>query len=197
MHELAPLPYSYDALEPFIDTMTMQVHHDKHHKTYCDKFNAALEKHPAVASKKPEDLLKDLAAVPEDIRGAVRNAGGGFVNHAFFWPLLKKDVRPKGAVVDAIAGQWGSLDAFKKEFSDAATNLFGSGWVWLVRDGSKLAILPLPNQDSPLSQGKTPLLAIDVWEHAYYLRHMNRRADYVAAFWHIVDWEKVDELFKA
>lgn len=196
MHELPPLPYAYDALEPFIDTMTMQVHHDKHHKAYCDKFNAALQKHPDLASKKPEDLLKDLESVPEDIRGAVRNAGGGFVNHTFFWQLLKKGVEPKGKVVDAIITQWGSLDAFKKEFSDASINLFGSGWVWLVKDGKKLAILSLPNQDSPLSQGKTPLLTIDVWEHSYYLKYQNRRADYVAAFWNVVNWEKVDEMSK-
>lgn len=195
-YKLEPLPYSYDALEPFIDEQTMHIHHDKHHQTYVDKLNAAMEKHPDLAAINPQELLRDLNAVPEDIRTAVKNMGGGVVNHDFFWSVLKKDVKPTGKVVDAIKKQFGSMEAFQKAFNDAAAGLFGSGWAWLVSNKGKLEIMTTPNQESPLSVGKTPLLVIDVWEHAYYLRYLNKRADFISAFWNIVNWDKVEENFK-
>ena len=194
-YELKPLPFAFDALEPYLDARTMEIHHDKHHKTYVDKLNAAVEKHPELFAKSPEELLKDLNAVPEDIRNAVRNMAGGVVNHDFYWSVMGKGVKPAGKVIDAIDKQWGSFDAFKKAFGDAAAGVFGSGWAWLVSDKGKLEIMTTPNQDSPLSVGKTPLLVIDVWEHAYYLRYLNRRADFIAEFFNAVNWNKVDGLF--
>ena len=187
VHKLNSLPYSYDALEPYIDEQTMRIHHTKHHQTYIDKLNAALERHEAFQNMQPEGLLKDLNSVPETIRTAVRNHAGGHVNHSFFWPLLKKDVAFGGEVADAINGQFGDFLSFKEAFSSAAALLFGSGWTWLVWNEENLQIMTTPNQDSPLSQGKTPLLGLDVWEHAYYLKYQNRRPEYIEAFFHVIN----------
>lgn len=192
---LDPLPYSFDALEPHIDARTMEIHHDKHHGTYVAKLNAALEQAPALQSKTLEELLTSLDAVPEAIRSAVRNHGGGHHNHSLFWRTLSASGGgdPKGALARAIEGEFGSIAAFKEQFGAAAANLFGSGWAWLCAGaGKKLSILGLPNQDSPLSRGLVPILGLDVWEHAYYLKYQNRRADYIAAFWNVVDWKAVD-----
>lgn len=195
-HALPKLPYAYDALEPHIDAKTMEIHYTKHHQTYVDKLNAALEKYPDLQKKSTEDLLKDLNKVPDDIRGAIRNHGGGHVNHSLWWTLLKKDVGVKGKVVDALVKEFGSFDEFKKKFSDAALNRFGSGWAWLVvTKDKKLEVYSTANQDSPLIEGKIPFLGLDVWEHAYYLKYQSKRTDYVTAFWNVVDWKKVDELY--
>lgn len=195
---LPELPYAYDALEPWIDAKTMEVHHDKHHQAYLDKFNAALEKHPELFGKEADDILKDLNEVPEDIRNVVRNHGGGYVHHSFFWEILAPgQQKPGGEILKAIEKTFGSYDEFVKKFNEAAMNQFGSGWAWLVVDKGKLEIISTPNQDSPLSLGKTPILGNDVWEHAYYLKYQNRRAEYVAAFWNVVNWKKVDELYLA
>ncbi|HLD58991.1 MAG TPA: superoxide dismutase [archaeon] len=193
--ELPKLPYEYTALEPFIDEQTMHFHHDKHHQAYTDKFNAALEKYPKLFEKKPEELLMDLKKVPSDIRDAVRNHGGGFVNHSFFWQILKKGTAFQGEIAAEINSKFGSMEKFKEEFSKAALGLFGSGWTWLVLNKGKLEIASLANQDSPLSIGKKPLLAIDLWEHAYYLKYQNRRADYIAAFFNVINWQKANENF--
>ena len=193
---LDPLPYPFDALEPHIDAKTMEIHHDKHHGTYVTKLNAALETLPTFQGKPLEELLSNLDAVPEASRGAVRNHGGGHHNHTLFWNVLsgKGGGEPTGALLRAIESGFGSFAAFKDQFSAAATNLFGSGWAWLAADGTKkLSILSLPNQDSPLSKGLVPILGLDVWEHAYYLKYQNRRPDYIGAFWNVVDWKKVDE----
>jgi len=197
IHKLEPLPYAYDALEPYIDEQTMRIHHTKHHQTYIDKLNAALEGQKALQDMKPEKLLKNLKTIPETIRTAVRNHGGGHVNHSFFWPLLKKDVKLEGKIKNAINNKFGGFDSFKKAFSNAAALLFGSGWTWLVLDNNDLQITTTPNQDSPLSQGKTPLLGLDVWEHAYYLKYQNRRPEYIEAFFNVINWNKVDEHFRA
>lgn len=194
-HTLPDLSYSYDALEPFIDARTMEIHHTKHHQTYIDKLNAALKGEPALADLPLNKLVENLAAVPENIRTAVRNHGGGHANHTFFWQILKKDVDIAGPAVDAIVSQFGSFEAFKEGFSNAGALLFGSGWVWLVRHEDKLEIVTTPNQDTPLSNGKTPILGLDVWEHAYYLRYQNRRPDYINAFFNIINWEKVNSLY--
>ena len=194
-HELKPLPYDYDALEPYIDKETMQIHHDKHHKTYIDKLNTALEKHSDLKKKPVEELLMNLDSIPEDIKQAVINHGGGTFNHNFFWETLKKDVKEKGKILDEIKKTFDSYEKFKKQFSDAALNLFGSGWVWLVLDKKKLKIVQTKNQNSPISDRFAPLIGIDVWEHAYYLKYQNKRADYVEAFFHLINWEKVEELF--
>jgi len=196
IHKLEPLPYAYDALEPYIDEQTMRIHHTKHHQTYIDKLNAALEGQKALQDMKPEKLLKDLNTIPETIRTAVRNHGGGHANHSFFWPLLKKDVKFEGKIKDAINTRFGDFESFKKAFSNAAALLFGSGWAWLVLDNDDLQIITTPNQDSPLIQGKTPLLGLDVWEHAYYLKYQNRRPEYIEAFFNVVNWNKVDEHFR-
>ncbi|MEK6918213.1 MAG: superoxide dismutase [Nanoarchaeota archaeon] len=195
-HELPKLAYSYDSLEPFIDAKTMEVHYSKHHKTYVDKLNAALEKHPELQKKKVEELLMDLNKVPEDIKTAVKNHGGGHFNHTFFWQILKKGTKCKAEIEKAIIKKFGSFDEFKKQFSDKATTLFGSGWVWLVLNKKELEILQTSNQDSPISQNKTPLIALDVWEHAYYLKYQNRRAEYIEAFFNVINWDKVNEFFK-
>lgn len=196
-HSIPELGYSYDALEPFIDAQTMEIHHTKHHASYCKKLNAALESHPELQTKTVQELVSDLNAMPEDIRTAVRNHGGGHANHSFFWPILKKDQKFGGEIADAITKEFGSFDKFKEIFSATAGGVFGSGWAWLALSSGKLEIVGTPNQDSPLSQGKRPLIGIDVWEHAYYLKYQNKRPDYVAAFFNVINWEKVNELYLA
>jgi superoxide dismutase, Fe-Mn family len=195
-HELPKLPYAYNALEPFIDEETMRFHHDKHHQAYVDKLNAALEKHPVLFEKQISDLLLDLSKVPDDIRTAVKNHGGGHFNHSFFWEILGKDVRINKDLAGAIDKRFGSFDKFKDELSNAAAGLFGSGWAWLVIGKNGLEIITTPNQDSPISQGLKPLLCIDVWEHAYYLKYQNRRAEYIGAFFNVINWDKVSEHYK-
>ena len=197
IHKLPALPYAYNALEPFIDEQTMQIHHTKHHQTYVDKLNAALEGHDDLQKKSAEDLLQNLSSIPEKIRTAVRNHGGGHVNHSFFWPLLWKEVVFGGEVAAAIKAKFGDYDEFKEQFSNAAALLFGSGWTWLVVNKGELEITTTSNQDSPLSQGHIPILGLDVWEHAYYLKYQNRRPEYITAFFNVINWEKVDENFKA
>lgn len=197
IHTLPELPYAYDALEPYIDEHTMRIHHTKHHQTYVDKLNAAIEGHDDLQQLSVVELVKQLGSVPEKIRTAVRNHGGGHVNHSFFWPLLKKGVSVDSDVAEAINSRFGEFQKFKEEFSTAAALLFGSGWTWLVVDNGKLEIMTTPNQDSPLSQGKTPVLGLDVWEHAYYLKYQNRRPEYISAFFEVINWEKVNENLKA
>ncbi|HLF56240.1 MAG TPA: superoxide dismutase [Thermoanaerobaculia bacterium] len=191
--ELPPLPYPYEALEPHLDAETMRIHHDKHHATYVEKLNAAVASAPALAGKPVEALLADLGAVPEAVRTAVRNHGGGHANHTLFWTAMKPGGggRPDGALAAAIDGAFGSFESFVERFSAAAGGVFGSGWAWLVAADGKLALETSANQDSPLSQGHRPLLGLDVWEHAYYLKYQNRRADYVKAWWNVVDWGAV------
>ncbi|MBI3291115.1 superoxide dismutase [Candidatus Falkowbacteria bacterium] len=196
-HTLPDLPYNYNALEPYIDEQTMKIHHDKHHQGYVDKLNAALEGKADLAEKKVEDLLKELNSIPEEIRTAVQNHGGGHANHALFWEVLKKDVEISGEIKDAIDQKFGGFDKFKKEFSEAASTRFGSGWAWLVVKNGELEVISTPNQDSPLSQGMTPILGLDVWEHAYYLKYQNKRPDYIEAFWNVVNWDKVNVNFKS
>jgi len=196
-HTLPGLTYSYDALEPYIDKDTMTIHHTKHHQAYINKLDAALEGHDNLAGKSAEELVSDLNAVPEKIRTAVRNHGGGHANHSFFWPILKKDVKFAGPAADAINVKFGGLDQFKEKFAATAVGLFGSGWAWLVLNGGELEITGTPNQDSPLSAGKKPIIGLDVWEHAYYLKYQNRRPEYVDAFFNIVNWEKVNEIYLA
>jgi Fe-Mn family superoxide dismutase len=195
-HTLAPLPYAYDALEPHIDAQTMQIHHGKHHQAYVNNLNTALDKHPGQQGKSLEAVLADLNSVPDDIRTAVRNNGGGHWNHGFFWSVMgpKAGGEPTGALADAINASFGSFTAFKEKFAAAGVGRFGSGWAWLVADGSSLSITSTPNQDNPLMDGKKPgqvLLGIDVWEHAYYLKYQNRRPDYIAAWWNVVNWDVV------
>lgn len=202
-YKLPDLGYEYDALEPFIDAKTMEIHHSKHHNAYVTNLNAAIDG-KSLDNRSVEELIADLNNVPEAVRGAVRNNGGGHANHSLFWTLLAKEgaKEPKGRLAEAINSTFGSFDAFKTEFENAAKTRFGSGWAWLIvqKDGS-LAVTSTPNQDSPLmpvadKQG-TPILGLDVWEHAYYLNYQNRRPDYVAAFWNVVNWDKVSELFEA
>ena len=196
--ELPKLPYAYDALEPYIDAQTMNIHHTKHHQAYITNLNAALEKHPELAGKSLEELLSDLNAVPADIRVAVRNHGGGTWNHNMFWEIMgpKTGGAPSGAVAQALESAFGSFDAFKSEFDKAATTRFGSGWAWLVRKGDGLAVVSTANQDNPLSEGMTPVMGIDVWEHAYYLKYQNRRPEYISNWWNVVNWEEVAERLK-
>lgn len=191
--ELPPLPYAADALEPYIDAQTMTIHHDKHHQAYVNNLNAAIEKHPELAGKSLEDLLKDLNAVPEDIRTAVRNNGGGAWNHSMFWEIMGPNAggKPGGELGQAIDSAFGSFDAFKSEFEKAATTRFGSGWAWLVRGGNGLSVVSTANQDNPMSEGMTPIMGIDVWEHAYYLKYQNRRPEYIANWWNVVNWDAV------
>ena len=200
-YELAPLPYDYAALEPFIDAETMKLHHDKHHQAYINNVNAALANHPALAAKSVDDLISDLAAVPEDIRGVVRNNGGGHSNHT---DVLDPDGtgqlagiggHPSGAIASQISADFGDFEAFKKTFNETTAKQFGSGWGWLVFTGGKLKVMTTANQDSPLSQGLYPILGNDVWEHAYYLKYQNRRPDYLAAWWNVVNWEEVNKRF--
>ena len=198
-HQLPPLPYDFGALEPHIDAQTMQIHHDKHHGTYVTNLNAAVEKHAELGSKSAEDLIKNLNAVPEDVRTAVRNNGGGHVNHSMFWQIMaaKAGGEPSGKVGDAIKQTFGSFSEFQTKFNDAGTKRFGSGWVWLVRtkDG-KLDIISTPNQDNPMMDGHWPIMGNDVWEHAYYLKYKNVRADYLKAWWNVVNWKEVEKRFK-
>jgi Fe-Mn family superoxide dismutase len=196
--EVPPLPYGYNALEPHIDEETMHLHHDKHHQAYVNNLNTALEKHSELQNKSAEDLIRDLNSVPDDIRTAVRNNGGGHVNHSMFWQIMGPNGggEPTGAIADAINSTFGSFDALKQQFNDAGTKRFGSGWAWLVRDGSgKLSIASTANQDNPLSDGLTPILGNDVWEHAYYLKYQNRRPEYLAAWWNVVNWDEVNKRF--
>jgi len=197
-YEVPALPYDYNALEPHIDEQTMRVHHDKHHQAYVDKVNAALAG-TEWAEKPIEDVLKSLDALPADKQGPVRNNGGGHANHSLFWELLSPTGggEPGGELGAAIAAAFGSFDEFKTAFKNAGVNQFGSGWAWLVHDGAGLGVTSTPNQDTPLSAGKTPLLGADVWEHAYYLKYQNRRPDYLDAFWNVVNWDKVAELYAA
>ena len=193
-YEVPPLPYDYSALEPHIDEATMRVHHDKHHQAYVDKVNAALEG-TDLADTAIEDVLKDLNAVPEDKRTAVRNNGGGHYNHGLFWEWMSPDGggEPDGDLASAIESAFGSFEDFKTKFKEAGVNQFGSGWSWLVHDGSGLAVVSSANQDNPVSEGQTPLLGVDVWEHAYYLKYQNKRPDYIDAWWNVVNWAKVAE----
>jgi Fe-Mn family superoxide dismutase len=192
------LPYKFDALEPYIDAKTMEIHHDKHHGGYVAKLNQALEGKANLASKSIEDLLRNLDAVPAEIRTAVRNNGGGHYNHSLFWPLLSpRGGNPSGTIADAINKAFGSFDAFKTQFSDAAAGRFGSGWAWLALDKSrKLVVTSTANQDNPLMESMVPILGLDVWEHAYYLKYQNRRPEYIAAFWNVVNWTQVEANFK-
>ena len=197
-HELPPLPYAPDALEPHIDAQTMTIHHDKHHAAYVNNLNAALEKAPELADKSVLELVQNLDAVPEAIRPAVRNNGGGHLNHSMFWEIMTPGgaSEPSGALLEAINAAFGSLDNLKTQFNDAGVKRFGSGWAWLVKDGSgALSIVSTPNQDNPVSDGKTPVLGNDVWEHAYYLKYQNLRPKYLEAWWNVVNWDKVGELY--
>lgn len=197
--ELPKLNYSYDALEPHIDARTMEIHHTKHHQAYITNLNGAIEKTPELAGKSLVELLSDLNAVPEGVRGVIRNHGGGTYNHNLFWEIMgpKAGGAPKGDLMKAIEASFKSFDDFKAEFNNAAATRFGSGWAWLVKKGSGLAVVSTANQDSPLSDGLTPILGIDVWEHAYYLNYQNRRPDYIAAWWNVVNWDAVAEKFSA
>jgi len=197
-YEVPPLPYDYAALEPHIDEATMRVHHDKHHQAYVDKANAALEG-TEWADKPVEEVVANLSQLPDDKRGPVRNNGGGHLNHTLFWESMSPDGggQPDGDLAQAIDDAFGSFDDFKARMKDAGVNQFGSGWAWLVHDGSGLAVVSTPNQDNPVTDGKTPLLGVDVWEHAYYLKYQNRRPDYIDAWWNTVDWGKVAERFAA
>jgi len=197
-YSVPPLPYAYDALEPYIDKATMEFHHDKHHQAYVDKANAALAG-TSLADAAIEDVLKDLSQVPADKRTAVQNNGGGHYNHSLFWESMAPGAggAPDGALAQAIDSVFGSFEAFQSSMKETGVNQFGSGWSWLVHNGSELALVGTPNQDSPISSGSTPLLGVDVWEHAYYLKYQNRRPDYIDAWWNVVDWGKVAERFAA
>ncbi len=194
-YELPALPYDYDALEPHIDAQTMEIHHTKHHQTYITKLNGALEGYPDLASKSVDDLIADLASIPDNIRGAVRNNGGGHSNHTMFWQVMgvHGGGAPSGNVANAIDAAFGTFDAFKGKFSAAGAARFGSGWVWLINNGGTLSIESSPNQDSPIMDGKSAILGLDVWEHAYYLRYQNRRPDYMAAWFNVVNWDAVNQ----
>lgn len=197
-YTLPDLPYAYDALEPTIDEETMHLHHDKHHAGYVTKTNKALENHPELAELSIEDLMKKLDSVLEDIKTAVRNNGGGHANHSLFWEILSPNGggEPTGELADAIKETFGDFESFKEKFAAAATGRFGSGWAWLVVTDGKLEVMNTLNQDSPYSEGKTPILGLDVWEHAYYLNYQNKRPDYVKAFWNVVNWEEVSKRYK-
>ncbi len=193
--EVPPLPYDYAALEPHIDARTMEIHHTKHHQTYVDKLNAAIEGHDNLQYDHVDELLKNFDSVPENIKGAVRNHGGGHSNHTLFWSIMGPDRggEPTGEVAAAISDAFGSFKEFQEKFNATATAHFGSGWAWLVLDAGKADVISLPNQDSPLIQGKTPILGLDVWEHAYYLKYQNKRPDYIEAWWNVVDWDQVNQ----
>ncbi|MUL36330.1 superoxide dismutase [Gloeocapsopsis dulcis] len=197
--ELSSLPYNYDALEPYIDAQTMQLHHDMHHQTYVNNLNAAVEKHAELQSKSLEDLVRELNSIPDDVRSAVRNSGGGHINHTMFWEIMGSNAggEPTGAVGEAIQDTFGDFETFKQRFNDAGTKQFGSGWVWLVRspDG-KLEVMSTPNQDSPITQGYFPIMGNDVWEHAYYLKYQNRRAEYLKQWWNVVNWDEINKRFE-
>ncbi|MEE8192260.1 MAG: superoxide dismutase [Gemmatimonadales bacterium] len=198
-YDLPKLPYSYDALEPHIDARTMEIHYSKHHAGYVSKLNAALEKHPDLQGKTVEDLIKGIDSVPEGIRTAVRNNGGGHANHSLFWTVMGPGSggEPGGKLGDAIQSTFGDFATFKDQFSNAAATRFGSGWAWLVASGGKLTVESTPNQDSPLMEGRTPILGLDVWEHAYYLKYQNKRPDYIAAWWNVINWDEVAKRLEA
>jgi Fe-Mn family superoxide dismutase len=197
-YEVPPLPYAYNALEPHIDEQTMRIHHDKHHAAYVNNLNAALEKAPQLQQKSVDDVVRGINSVPEEIRTAVRNNGGGHVNHTMFWEIMApgKGGAPTGRVGEAIASSFGSFVSFKEQFAKAGVGRFGSGWVWLIDAGGKLVIESSANQDSPLMEGKKAILGLDVWEHAYYLKYQNRRPDYITAWWNVVNWDEVNKRFK-
>lgn len=195
-YKIPKLEYSYDSLEPYIDSKTMEIHYTKHHQSYVDKLNAAVKKHPELFNKTPEELLMTLDKIPEDIRVAVRNHGGGHVNHSFFWPLLKKDVDINGKILKMINKDFGTEYSFKEKFKEIALAHFGSGWVWLVINDDKLEIMTTNNQDNPLSYRKLPILGLDLWEHAYYLKYQNKRNEYIDAFFNIINWEAVNKNFE-
>jgi Fe-Mn family superoxide dismutase len=193
---LPQLPYAFDALEPHIDSQTMQIHHGKHHQTYVNNLNAAIEKAPELNGKSLEDLMRGIDKVPEAVRTAVRNNGGGHWNHSMFWEWMSASGgEPTGGLADAIQDSFGGFDKFKEQWAAAGAGRFGSGWVWLLKDGKKLSIASTPNQDNPLMEGKTAILGLDVWEHAYYLKYQNRRPDYITAWWNVVNWTKVQEMY--
>ena len=196
-YELPPLPYDYAALEPFIDEATMKLHHDKHHQTYVTNLNGAVEKHAELGKKSPQELIKDLASIPEDVRKVVQNNGGGHVNHTMFWQIMKPKGggEPTGEIGEQIKKDFGSFEDFKKTFNETTAKQFGSGWGWLTFEGGKLKISTTANQDNPLSQGHYPILGNDVWEHAYYLKYQNKRPDYLAAWWNTVNWEEINKRF--
>ncbi len=198
-YTLPDLPYAYDALEPYIDEETMHLHHDKHHNTYVTNLNSAIEKYPELGEKTIEELLSDMDAIPTDIKTAVRNNGGGHANHSFFWEIMAPNAggEPTGEIKEAINEAFGDFSSFKEEFKKAAAGRFGSGWAWLVMENGKLAITSTANQDSPLMEGKTPILGLDVWEHACYLKYKNVRPDYIAAFWNVINWDEVNKRFEA
>ncbi|HFC9229986.1 TPA: superoxide dismutase [Enterococcus faecium] len=198
-YTLPDLPYAYDALEPYIDEETMHLHHDKHHNTYVTNLNSAIEKYPELGEKTIEELLSDMDAIPTDIKTAVRNNGGGHANHSFFWEIMAPNAggEPTGEIKEAINEAFADFSSFKEEFKKAAAGRFGSGWAWLVMENGKLAITSTANQDSPLMEGKTPILGLDVWEHAYYLKYKNVRPDYIAAFWNVINWDEVNKRFEA
>ncbi|HFP8117872.1 superoxide dismutase [Enterococcus faecium] len=198
-YTLPDLPYAYDALEPYIDEETMHLHHDKHHNTYVTNLNSAIEKYPELGEKTIEELLSDMDAIPTDIKTAVRNNGGGHANHSFFWEIMAPNAggEPTGEIKEVINEAFGDFSSFKEEFKKAAAGRFGSGWAWLVMENGKLAITSTANQDSPLMEGKTPILGLDVWEHAYYLKYKNVRPDYIAAFWNVINWDEVNKRFEA
>ncbi|MNI32387.1 Superoxide dismutase [Mn] [compost metagenome] len=199
-HELPALPYPANALEPYIDEQTMNIHHDRHHNTYVTNLNAALENAPELQSKSAEELISDLNSVPESIRTALRNNGGGHANHSLFWKIIGPNGggSPSGSLAQAIDSELGGFNKFKEDFAKAAASRFGSGWAWLVVDkAGKLSITSTPNQDNPLSEGLTPILGLDVWEHAYYLKYQNKRPDYITAFWNIVNWDEVNKRYEA
>jgi len=201
-HTLAVLPYDFGALEPHIDTQTMQIHHGKHHQAYVNNLNAALEKHPDLFAQTLEQLLRDIDIVPDDVRTVVRNNAGGHHNHSLFWTIMAPPGKggggaPSGALAEAIAKTFGDFPKFKEQLTNAAATRFGSGWAWLVLSGGKLDIISTPNQDSPLMDGRTPLLGLDVWEHAYYLKYQNRRPEYIAAWWSVVNWPEVSRRYEA
>jgi Fe-Mn family superoxide dismutase len=197
-HTLPALPYDFAALEPHIDTQTMQIHHGKHHQAYVTNLNNALDKHPELHNKSLDDLVRNVSGVPEDIRTAVRNNGGGHWNHSLFWKLMAPSAggAPTGDVANGINAAFGSFDKFKEQFNAAGVGRFGSGWAWLIDNGGKLEITSTPNQDNPLMDGKKAILGVDVWEHAYYLKYQNRRPEYLAAWWNVVNWQEVNRLLK-
>jgi Fe-Mn family superoxide dismutase len=199
-HQLPPLPYDYSALEPVIDTTTMKLHHDMHHGTYVKNLNGALEKHPQLGSKSAEDLIRDLNSVPEDIRTTVRNNGGGHLNHSMYWTIMKPKAggEPTGTIAELIRKKFGTFNDFKNKFNDVGAKQFGSGWVWLVgKVGGDVDIISTPNQDNPLLQGMYPIFGNDVWEHAYYLKYNNRRPEYLAAWWNVVNWEAINQRYES
>ena len=197
-HNLPTLPYDYSALEPYIDAMTMEIHHSRHHQAYVNNLNAALEKHPELNNKSIEDLISNLNSVPEDIRTAVRNNGGGHLNHSIFWNIMGpgKGGEPHGDLASAIESKFGGFTQFQEEFAKAGATRFGSGWAWLCLDKGNLAITSTPNQDNPVSDGLKPILGVDVWEHAYYLKYQNKRPDYIKAWWNVVNWDQVADNYK-